>query len=46
MQKKHRAIELTHRLVNAVRKSFEQRKLYSALYIDVSQAFIKVLRNI
>ena len=41
-RRKHSTIEQTHRIVNVIRKAFEEKKYCSALFIDVSQAFDKV----
>src|SRR6476661_4848468 len=41
-RREHSTIEQTHRIVNAIRKAFEEKKYCSALFIDVSQAFDKV----
>lgn len=38
----HSTIEQTHRVVQVIRKAFEEKKYCSALFIDVSQAFDKV----
>ena len=41
-RRRHSTIEQVHRLVSVVRKTFEEKKYCSALFIDVSQAFDKV----
>ena len=41
-REKHNTIEQTHRLINIISKTFEEKKYCSALFIDVSQAFDKV----
>ncbi|CAK9827570.1 Probable RNA-directed DNA polymerase from transposon BS [Anthophora retusa] len=41
-RKKHSALEQIHRIVDAMEKSFEEKKVCTAAFIDVSQAFDRV----
>ncbi|KAI5720084.1 hypothetical protein M8J77_001627 [Diaphorina citri] len=41
-RKKHSTIEQVHRLVHIIEKSLEEKKVCSAVFLDVSQAFDKV----
>lgn len=41
-RQKHATIEQIHRLIYNIQRVFEERKYYSAVFLDVSQAFDKV----
>ena len=41
-RRKHGTIEQVHRVANEIRKTFEEKKFCSALFLDVAQAFDKV----